>query len=119
MMGIRRSQSHIKSWEECTRQQQHNRKKVLAHDIKGTLHVTCESKGFEAHSVKHQNIPVNIEIIEILGPFSDTVGKIYCVLVIRQQIYSHMYTSRINFLFHIKLFMNYLYLHLISLVLSS
>ena len=83
MMGTRRSQSHIKPWEECTRQQQHNRKKVLAHDIKGTLHITRESKGFEAHSVKHQNIPVNIEIIEILGPFLDTVGKIYCVLVIR------------------------------------
>ena len=69
MMGIRKSQSHIKPWEECTRQQQHNRKKVLAHDIKGALYITCESKGFEAHSVKHQNI--NTEIIEILGPFSD------------------------------------------------
>ena len=54
--GTRKNHSHMKPWEECTRQQQHNRKKVLAHEIKGTLHITCESKGFEAHSVKLQNV---------------------------------------------------------------
>ena len=52
MMRTRRSQSHIKPWEECTRQQQHNRKKVLAHEIEGVLQITCKSCGFEAHSVE-------------------------------------------------------------------
>ena len=54
MIGTRRNQSHIKSWEECTRQQQRNRKKVLAHEIKGVLQITCKNKDYGAHSVKFQ-----------------------------------------------------------------
>ena len=73
-MRTRRNQLHIKSWEECTRQQQHNRKKVLAHEIEGALQITCKNKGFGTHSVKLQFINTgNIEILDIsTGAFSDS-----------------------------------------------
>ena len=50
-MRTRRSQSHIKPWQECIRQQ-HNRMKVLAHEIEGVLQITCKIHGSEAHSVE-------------------------------------------------------------------
>ena len=96
MMRTRRSQSHIKPWEECTRQQQHNRKKVLAHEIEGALQITCKSRGFEAHSVELENINTgSIEILDVsAGAFSDKENlldnsdsddKIYSTLYVKDK----------------------------------
>jgi len=66
----------IKPWNDCTRQQKYNRKKVLAHDVEHALNF-CEEKGFKAHSVEFQNVDTGqIDVLDIsTGTFS---GKENC-----------------------------------------
>ena len=80
MKESRKSHSSKKAWEECTRQQQHNRKKSMAHDIKVALHL-CEDKGFKADLVQLQNVNTgNTEVLDVsTGSFSD---KFWTVLVV-------------------------------------
>ena len=61
-----------KPWKECTRQQKHNRKKVLAHDVEEALSF-CEDKGFKPHSVELQNVETGeVDVLDIsTGTFCD------------------------------------------------
>lgn len=89
----RKGYSSIKPWEECTRQQQHNRKKVLAHDIDKALHF-CEQKGFKAHSVELQNVNTgNTEVLNIsTGTFSDKENLV-STNVSDNKVYSTLYVK--------------------------
>ena len=55
IIRAKKSYATVKSWNDCSRQQQYNRKKQLGDNIKSALNLVCEGKGFDAKLVEIQN----------------------------------------------------------------
>ena len=92
-IGSSRVHSNLKSWEDCSRQQHHNRKKKLAGKIENALSF-CEEKRFKPCSVELQNVDTgDTEVLDIsTGSFSnkenqasDPASKVYSSLYVKDK----------------------------------
>lgn len=75
--GSKKVHSNFKPWEDCSRQQQHNRKKTLAGKIGKALSF-CEETGFKPCSVKLQNVNTGqSEVLDVsAGTFSNKENQV-------------------------------------------
>lgn len=92
-IGSTKVHSNLKSWEDCSRQQHHNRKKQLAGKIENALSF-CEDRGFKPCSVELQNVNTgDSEVLDIsTGSFSnkenqvsDPASKVYSTLYVKDK----------------------------------
>ena len=82
---------NLKSWEDCSRQQHHNRKKSLASKIENALSF-CEDKGFKPCSVELQNVDTgDSEVLDMsTGSYSNKENK---VCDPTSKVYSSLYVK--------------------------